>query len=694
MERKSVKWKVIDLPKEFSSLQEEGFLALEEVDPTQSPFIIYGNAKPAGGFQKSVKRKKRKQDDHHKGEGREEVPSKKVKPSRTCPQKKKPMRVASIKNVESGNTSVNDYQNAVAEDDAASTNQVSKHAEGRLDVSVDASTVEESQTAKSPEDSATAEFDTLCGSYEMVPELIEGLPDWTDALGGDITVLHPAVTRVLLEQGFVHPTTVQRLSLLSAARDRKDVVACSQTGTGKTLAFGLPVVSSLAHQLVRRFEKWQERQQKVVQQALEQGLEASATQTKGEYLLEQFRPNAPAALVLEPTRELALQVFNQLKSLCAYTPIRCASVVGGLSPEKQLRVLGSTRPYIVVATPGRLLALVRQQTVQHQSSSTTASTTAGSNENTPCDVRASVAETSTHCVGGLSKRRERLEHEGAMFAANFSALQFLVLDEADRLLIQPRTKFAKRQKSKSTKSKARWAAPTETQELLQFIYHQLDNADISIPRSSVKLGIPALNSDGSVRLCRNTKAKYATSGKLRGRAASLQTFVLSATLAMALQRGRQGLRLLGSSGTGVGGEDHQKGRKMNEGKELDEDDCAAALLQHVRVRPKCLLAVNLLEKEQKSPDSMVDQHSGVLHENYEDQPQQTAYHNSSKLPPSLRLSVWKCPRDSDLVSFNGLLQLTYDGGDHQHGVNSGAHRLGLCAVCGHRLRKPTLHPLY
>ncbi|OEH77198.1 ATP-dependent rna [Cyclospora cayetanensis] len=165
----------------------------------------------------------------------------------------------------------------------------------------------------------------------------------------------------------------RRLEDSAAASGR----TATQTGSGKTLAFALPIVSSLATQLARRLEKWQERQTR--KEAEEQQERATAEaflehheggpeadpavreEQRRQFLLQQVQPEGPAALVLEPTRELALQVLHVLQQLCTYTPIRAAAVVGGLSPEKQLRVLGTSKPLILVATPGRLLALQREQ---------------------------------------------------------------------------------------------------------------------------------------------------------------------------------------------------------------------------------------------------------------------------------------------------------------------------------------------
>lgn len=71
------------------------------------------------------------------------------------------------------------------------------------------------------------------------------------------------------------------------------------------------------------------------------------------------------ALILTPTRELAVQVKDHLTDLCKYTDLRIALVVGGLAYEKQERLL-KKRPEIVVATPGRLWDLIVDKNIHFQ----------------------------------------------------------------------------------------------------------------------------------------------------------------------------------------------------------------------------------------------------------------------------------------------------------------------------------------
>jgi ATP-dependent RNA helicase DDX24/MAK5 len=132
------------------------------------------------------------------------------------------------------------------------------------------------------------------------------------------------------------PTAVQRSVLPEAIRNFKDIVATAATGSGKTAAYALPILQRL---LDRR--------------------EAEGMGTLGKGLR---RWATLPALVLVPTRELALQVRDHINALAAGTPIRAVATVGGLATEKQARLVRA-HPDIVVATPGRLAELMASQSL-------------------------------------------------------------------------------------------------------------------------------------------------------------------------------------------------------------------------------------------------------------------------------------------------------------------------------------------
>ncbi|RZJ32154.1 MAG: DEAD/DEAH box helicase [Brevundimonas sp.] len=127
---------------------------------------------------------------------------------------------------------------------------------------------------------------------------------------------HPALDRALSERGYAEPTAVQAAVL--EAEEGRDLLVSAQTGSGKTVAFGLALASTLLGDA------------------------------------ERFADNgAPAALIIAPTRELALQVSKELEWLYANTGARIATCVGGMDPRAERRVLDRGAA-IVVGTPGRL----------------------------------------------------------------------------------------------------------------------------------------------------------------------------------------------------------------------------------------------------------------------------------------------------------------------------------------------------
>lgn len=127
---------------------------------------------------------------------------------------------------------------------------------------------------------------------------------------------HPALAGALDKQGYLEPTPVQAAVL--AAADGQDLLVSAQTGSGKTVAFGLAMARDLLGE-APRFD----------------------------------RAGAPLALVIAPTRELALQVSRELNWLYAQAGTIVANCVGGMDPRAERRTL-QQGCHIVVGTPGRL----------------------------------------------------------------------------------------------------------------------------------------------------------------------------------------------------------------------------------------------------------------------------------------------------------------------------------------------------
>ncbi|GAV84775.1 DEAD domain-containing protein/Helicase_C domain-containing protein [Cephalotus follicularis] len=148
--------------------------------------------------------------------------------------------------------------------------------------------------------------------------------------------LHPLLMKSICRLGFHEPTPIQKACIPAAAHQGKDVVGAAETGSGKTLAFGLPILQRLL-----------EEREKVTMMLEEKGEEA-----------EKFAPKGVLrALIITPTRELALQVTDHLKDVAKGINIRVVPIVGGMSTEKQERLL-KARPEIIVGTPGRLWELM------------------------------------------------------------------------------------------------------------------------------------------------------------------------------------------------------------------------------------------------------------------------------------------------------------------------------------------------
>lgn len=130
----------------------------------------------------------------------------------------------------------------------------------------------------------------------------------------------PALTEVLNKQGIKVATPVQEKAIPAIFKGR-DVIAKSQTGTGKTLAYLLPLVQRI-----------------------------------------QTERDEVQALILTPTRELSKQVFDVLKSLASVRGVDAADVIGGRTIENQIQKL-KRNPHVIIGTPGRLLDHIRRRTL-------------------------------------------------------------------------------------------------------------------------------------------------------------------------------------------------------------------------------------------------------------------------------------------------------------------------------------------
>jgi len=123
---------------------------------------------------------------------------------------------------------------------------------------------------------------------------------------------------ILTQKGFTTPTPIQH-QVIPAGLEGKDVVGIAQTGTGKTLAFGIPMIQRLG-----------------------------AGKGRG--------------LVLAPTRELAIQIETELLKVAGPLGLKTAVLIGGAPQGRQLAALRK-KPHIVIATPGRLVDFMEQKEI-------------------------------------------------------------------------------------------------------------------------------------------------------------------------------------------------------------------------------------------------------------------------------------------------------------------------------------------
>ncbi|MFT3838640.1 MAG: DEAD/DEAH box helicase [Myxococcaceae bacterium] len=132
--------------------------------------------------------------------------------------------------------------------------------------------------------------------------------------------LSPAVLHALQVAGYKTPTPIQAKAI-GPAMQGKDLIGCAATGTGKTAAFVLPLVERLAGR------------------------------------------HGIRALILAPTRELALQIHEQVAKFGSHSKVRSAPLIGGVAMGPQVHALRS-EPQIVIATPGRLIDHLEERNVK------------------------------------------------------------------------------------------------------------------------------------------------------------------------------------------------------------------------------------------------------------------------------------------------------------------------------------------
>jgi len=143
----------------------------------------------------------------------------------------------------------------------------------------------------------------------------------TDKIKFEHLGLSKRVLDAVYKKGFEEPSPIQALTIPVMLRNDTNIIAQAQTGTGKTAAFGLPLIEMLDP-----------------------------------------RERSVQALIITPTRELAIQVSEEIASLRGNSDIQIIPIYGGQSIDQQLRRLRKG-VHIVVGTPGRVIDHIKRKTL-------------------------------------------------------------------------------------------------------------------------------------------------------------------------------------------------------------------------------------------------------------------------------------------------------------------------------------------
>lgn len=133
--------------------------------------------------------------------------------------------------------------------------------------------------------------------------------------------LQPTVLKAIQEMGFEESTPIQEKAI-PIALERRDLIGQAQTGTGKTAAFSIPLIQNI--------------------------------DVNSEYIV---------SLIMTPTRELAIQVAEEIAKLSRFKGVRTLPIYGGQDIVKQIRALRQ-KPHVIIGTPGRLLDHINRKTIK------------------------------------------------------------------------------------------------------------------------------------------------------------------------------------------------------------------------------------------------------------------------------------------------------------------------------------------
>ncbi|KAL6293654.1 hypothetical protein ACE6H2_001796 [Prunus campanulata] len=303
---------------------EGGFLMLEEIDEAEyglqipEPQVANRNKKENSKQSKKSKKRKRGGVDGSAGDGAEAKGEEKFDKDDNETKKKKKLEEAQGSENVAGNGD-NEVKNKDKDEDVNIKKKKKKNKKGKKageTLETGENTVDDSSTDK--EEIEEEPFEE--GEYYAWNELR----------------LHRLIMKSIYRLGFKKPTPIQKACIPAAAHQGKDIIGAAETGSGKTLAFGLPILQRLLEEREKAVKMFDEKREET----------------------EKFAPKGLLrALIITPTRELAIQVSDHLKAVAKDTNVRVVPIVGGMSMEKQERLL-KARPEIVVGTPGRLWELM------------------------------------------------------------------------------------------------------------------------------------------------------------------------------------------------------------------------------------------------------------------------------------------------------------------------------------------------
>jgi superfamily II DNA/RNA helicase len=217
-------------------------------------------------------------------------------------------------------------------------------------------------------DTSEAAQGPSAATHAVVDAPVAEVPNGFLALG-----LAPELIQAVKDLGFTQPTTVQLKTIPIAMQGHgaadeaarfTDLMVSSQTGSGKTAAFLLPVLHTLLTQMAQAEAKEKSDFEQAVAEAAAKG-EAPPKRAKRKDPTNprHFAPAAPGALIVCPTRELAQQVAHDAIDLVQHCRgLRVANIVGGMPYQLQIAKLQNAN--LVVATPGRLLDLQRSMQIK------------------------------------------------------------------------------------------------------------------------------------------------------------------------------------------------------------------------------------------------------------------------------------------------------------------------------------------